>query len=111
MKSGKAATHVTPANGNIFVDLGFAADEAFTLQKRAQETIEEKAAIKVKLMESLEDWIKRENMKQSEVAIALGVPSYRVSDVVKKKTEQFTIDALIDMLMRTDQKVSFSIKV
>ena len=111
MKSGKAATHVTPADGNIFVDLGFSADEAFILQKRAQKAIEEKTAIKMKLMETLEDWIKREDMKQSEVAIVLGVSSSRVSDVVKKKVDKFTIDALIDMLMRTGQKVSFSIKV
>lgn len=111
MKSENGVTHITPADGNVFADLGFDADEAIALQNRSQEIIDEKMAIKVTLMESLADWIKRENLKQAEAAVILGVSRPRVSDVVKKKTQKFTIDALTDMAMRTGRQVSFSIGV
>lgn len=109
MKMGNGVTHITPADGNVFADLGFEADEAIALQKRSQEIIDEKMAIKISLMETLADWIKREKLKQAEAAVILGVTRPRVSDVVKKKTQKFTIDALTDMTMRTGRTVTFSV--
>tara|TARA_R110002020_G_scaffold133253_2_gene297362 strand:+ start:171 stop:506 length:336 start_codon:yes stop_codon:yes gene_type:complete len=109
MKVETGVTHITPADGNVFADLGFEADEAIALQKRSQEIIDEKLAIKVSLMEALSEWIRKEKLKQAEAAVILGVSRPRVSDVVKKKTQKFTIDALTDMAMRTGQKVNFSI--
>lgn len=109
MKVENGVTHITPADGNVFADLGFVADEAIALQKRSQEIIDEKLAIKVSFMEALSEWIRKEKLKQAEAAVILGVSRPRVSDVVKKKTQKFTIDALTDMAMRTGQKVNFSI--
>ena len=109
MKSETIVSHITPADGNVFADLGFAADEAAELQKRSQQIIDEKTAIKVSLMESLTDWIETEKLKQADAALILGVSRPRVSDVVKKKTQKFTIDALADMAMRTGRKVSLTV--
>lgn len=109
MMMENGVTHITPADGNVFADLGFEADEAIALQKRSQEIIDEKLAIKVLIMEALSEWIRKEKLKQAEAAIILGVSRPRVSDVVKKKTQKFTIDALTDMAMRSGQKVNFSI--
>ncbi|MCL4759567.1 MAG: hypothetical protein KJZ96_14615 [Rhodocyclaceae bacterium] len=36
--------HVTPVGGNIYLDLGFSADEAATLQARTQSIISQKQA-------------------------------------------------------------------
>jgi len=55
MKVETGVTHITPADGNVFADLGFEADEAIALQKRSQEIIDEKLAIKVSLMEALSE--------------------------------------------------------
>ena len=102
-------THVTPADGNVFADLGFDADQARDLQARSRAIIDEKLAIKVSLMDALTAWIKREKLRQADAAAILGVSRPRVSDIVKKKTQNFTIDALADMAMRTGQKVQVSI--
>ena len=52
MKLENNVTYITPADGNIFADLGFDKDEAFVLQARSQAIIDEKLAIKVSLVES-----------------------------------------------------------
>ena len=109
MKFENSVTRITAADGNVFADLGFDAREAVDLQTWSQAIIDEKLAIKVTLMEALYAWIKREKLKQSEAAVILGVSRPRVSDVVKKKSQKFTIDALADMTMRTGQKVQILI--
>lgn len=109
MNSEHGVRHITPADGNVFADLGFDAEEARALRQRSQDIIAEKLAIKISLMETLADWIKRENLKQTEAAVILGVSRPRVSDMVQKKTQNFTIDALTDMAMRTGHKVRVSI--
>ena len=45
-------SHITPADGNVFADLGFKANEAITLQKRSQEIID-KHPEKASLIQSL----------------------------------------------------------
>ncbi len=45
-------SHITPADGNVFADLGFNANEAITLQKRSQEIID-KHPEKASLIQSL----------------------------------------------------------
>lgn len=42
-KKPPAPTHTTPADGNIFADLGFEPDEAEKLLKEAQEKIEKES--------------------------------------------------------------------
>jgi len=109
MNSEDGVTHVTPADGNVFADLGFDEPEARDLQARSRAIIEEKLAIKISLMEELHAWKKREKLKQAEAAVILGISRPRVSDVMRKQTQNFTIDALADMIMRTGRKVHVSI--
>lgn len=40
------SSHITPANGNVFADLGFGSGEAATLKAESQRMISEKLAIK-----------------------------------------------------------------
>lgn len=97
--------HITPAGGNIFADLGFDEDEAKALKVEAQRIISEKLAIKESLMGELARWIELKKLKTGEAAKILGVTRPRVSNVIHKKTEKFTIDALVDMLERTGKQV------
>lgn len=101
--------HVTPADGNIFADLGFGPEEAAALLAEADRVIAEKLAIKESLMTEIAVWIKEKNLKQVEAAKILGVTRPRVSDVIHKKSIKFTIDALIDMLTRTGKQVMVSV--
>jgi predicted XRE-type DNA-binding protein len=102
--------HVTPAGGNVFLDLGFEPEEAAALQAESRRVISEKLAIKESLMGELADWIQEQNLKQADAAQILGVTRPRVSDVINKKSIKFTIDALVDMLARTGKHVRLSVQ-
>jgi predicted XRE-type DNA-binding protein len=106
----KKAAHVTPAGGNVFVDLGFSPKEAATLKAKSKKIISEKLAIKESLMTELSLWIDEKQLKQHDAAIILGVTRPRVSDVVHKKTVKFTIDSLVDMLARTGKRVEVAVR-
>lgn len=101
----QASAHVTPASGNIFVDLGFAPDEAERLKARSDAIISDKIRIKETLMTELADWIVQNKLKQSDAAQVLGINRPRVSDLIRKKSAKFTIDALVDMMTRTGREV------
>ncbi len=102
--------HITPAGGNVFADLGFEPEEAAALKAWSQQIIAEKLAIKESLMAEIADWIDEKKLKQADAAQILGVTRPRVSDVINKKTIKFTIDSLVDMLVRAGKHVQLSIQ-
>jgi len=81
-----SVTHVTPADGNIFADLGFEPAEAAKLK------------IKSGLMIEIRQWVETSGLRQLEAAQILKVSRPRLSDVMRGKIGKFTIDALVDML-------------
>jgi predicted XRE-type DNA-binding protein len=101
---------ITPAIGNVFADLGFEPDEAAALQIESQRIIAEKLAIKMSLMVEISNWIKENHLKQGEAARILGVTRPRVSDVVNRKNQKFTLDALVDMLFRAGKRPTLSVR-
>lgn len=103
-------THVTPAGGNVFADLGFEPKAAAEMKANTHCIISGKLAIKESLMTELAGWIEEKQLKQVQAAEILGVTRPRVSDVINKKDIKFTIDALVDMLARAGKKVTFSVR-
>lgn len=101
--------HVTKPGANIFLELGFAADEAKRLQAASQKQINDTQVLKQQLMEELSTWIAEHHLKQAEAAEILMVSRPRVSDVVNRKTTKFTIDALVEMLSRVGKPVKLAI--
>ena len=95
---GRAISHVTPAGGNVFADLGFDTEEAENLKLRAE------------LMMEIERYIERKGLKQKEAAELFGVTQPRVSDLMRGKIERFSIDALVGMLAQAGMRVSVSVK-
>jgi predicted XRE-type DNA-binding protein len=77
---------LTRSSGNR--DLGFSGDEAEYLKVRAE------------LMVSLQKVITARGLKQAEAAELLGVTQPRVSDLMRGPIALFSIDTLIDMLVR-----------
>lgn len=87
--------HVTPADGNVFADLGFSEEEAENLKVRAQ------------LMRELRQVIA--DVTQVEAAHLLGVTQPRVSDLKRGKIGLFTIDALVNMLAHAGIRMRVSL--
>jgi predicted XRE-type DNA-binding protein len=102
--------YVTPAGGNIFADLGFGEDEATRLLVEAKTVVAPKLAIKAQLMSEINQWMVVQELKQEKAAEILNVSRPRVSDVVNKKTQKFTIDALVDMVTRTGKLVQLAVR-
>lgn len=91
--------HITPSDGNVFVDLGIAPVAAHTLK------------IKSDLMILLTEWIKENQLKQNDAAELLHVSSSRVADLMRGKIDTFSIDTLIEMLELTGAHVDLTVAV
>lgn len=81
-----AINHVTPAGGNVFAELGFSAEESETLRVRSD------------LMREIRKVIETRGLRQTEAAALFGVTQPRISELVRGRIEQFSIDALVNML-------------
>jgi predicted XRE-type DNA-binding protein len=101
--------HVTKPGANLFLELGFSAEEAKRLHTASQKQINDTRQLKEQLMSELADWIEQHHLKQADAAQILMVSRPRVSDVVNKKTAKFTIDTLVEMLSRVGKPVRLAI--
>ena len=90
-------THVTPANGNVFRDLGFPPAEAENLKVRSD------------LMSALQELMSERELTQIEAAKLFGVSQPRISDLKRDKIDRFTVDTLINMLARAGMSVRLRI--
>jgi predicted XRE-type DNA-binding protein len=84
---------VTPSSGNVFADVGFAPEEAALLQLRAQ------------LMTDLRETLVARGWTQVQAAAALGVSQSRISDLVRGKWQQFSLDMLVTLAVRAGRQV------
>ena len=109
MKIDTEIRHVTKVGTNLFLELGFAPDEARRLNAASRKHINDTQLLKRQLMDALSEWIAKHHLKQAEAAEVLMVSRPRVSDVVNRKTSKFTIDTLVEMLGRTGQPVKLAI--
>ncbi|MER2980859.1 MULTISPECIES: helix-turn-helix domain-containing protein [Serratia] len=104
-KIDTASRHVTQPDDNIFIDLGFPAEQAAALLAKSDEDIAQAIEMKRQLMTEISGWIKVKGYKQITAAKILHVSRPRVSDVVNLKTEKFTLDSLVGMMALTGKKV------
>ena len=89
---------MTQSSGNVFVDLGFAADEAQNLLLRSQ------------TMMAVTNWYEASGLTQAQAAKALGVTQPRLNQVLKGKINEFSLDALVNMATRAGMRVGLTIK-
>ena len=88
---------VTKSSGNVFVDLGFPAEEAENLRVRAD------------LMIAIKALIKENGWTQKEAARHFGVSQPRISEIWQGKIERFTVYKLINMLAHIGRQVSVEV--
>ena len=86
-------TKIRRSSGNVFRDLGFAAEEATNLKVRSD------------LMIRLSKLIDGRELTQAQAAALFGVTQPRISDLVRGKIDRFSIDTLIAMLGHAGVKV------
>lgn len=84
---------ITPSSGNVFADLGFSPEEAALLKLRAQ------------LMADLRETLAARGWTQTQAAQELGVSQSRISDLVRGKWQQFSLDMLITLAVRAGRQV------
>ena len=85
---------IVSSSGNVFLDMGFSAEEAAILQMRAD------------LMAKLRKVIKAKKLTQTKAAKMLGVSQSRVSDLVRGKWEKFSLEMLITLATRAGLHVT-----
>jgi predicted XRE-type DNA-binding protein len=82
---------------NIFRDLGFSENEAVNLLVRSQ------------LMMEIKDEIGKRKLTQAEAAKILGVGQPRVSDLYNGKIGRFTVDALMNWLVKFGKRITITV--
>ena len=95
MNEMNGMTHVTPANGNIFKDLGL--PESENLKLRAE------------LMVEIRKYVKESGLTQEEAAITLKTTQPRLNDIIKGRIEKCTLDRLVNMLAEVGKHVEMAI--
>ncbi|MBL8959542.1 MAG: XRE family transcriptional regulator [Gemmatimonadetes bacterium] len=85
-------------SGNVFVDVGFPPEEAAHLLIRSD------------LMITLNQAIEDRGLTQVRAAKVLGVSQPRVSALRRGKIDQFSIDALVELLARLGVSVTVQTK-
>lgn len=89
---------ITRSSGNVFHDLGLAADEAEHLRIRSL------------LMIQVRKVIESRGLTQTQAAALFGVTQPRISDLVRGKIELFSIDTLVDMLAHAGARVELVVE-
>ena len=93
MEADSVIEHSVPTDGNVVLALGFEPGEAANLRIRAD------------LMMAVEEVIRMHRLKQREAARLFGVSQPRISDLLRGKSESFTIDSLVNMLGHAGMRV------
>ena len=94
-KTKKERIKVTKGSGNVFADLGL-------------ENAEELLA-KAQLVCAISDVIKSRKLKQRQIADAMGIDQPKVSDLLRGRTDGYSIDRLLHFLNALDQDVEIVI--
>lgn len=69
----------------------------------------ENVRVRARLMDRLSRFIEGRGMKQREAADFFGESQPRISHLVSRKTEKFSIDALVNMHAKTGAVVRFTV--
>jgi predicted XRE-type DNA-binding protein len=81
------------AGRNVFLDLGFPPHEAAVLLLRCE------------LAEAIRRWIDRESLTQTQAARRLGISQPRVSEIIRNKVENFSLDYLVGLCAKAGLEV------
>ena len=77
-----------------------------------EDTPEEAESMKLRsrLLMALQERINREALSQAQTAKLLGVTQPRISDLMRGRISLFSVESLIDMLVRLGMRVEIKVK-
>ena len=58
----------------------------------------------------LGEWIQESDLDHEQIALKLDVTVYVVSNIVHQRLDKFTVDRLIDLLLKTGKSVKIVVK-
>lgn len=61
------------------------------------------------LLNMLDQWIQENKLNHQQIAIKLAVNMKVVSDIVHQRTDNFTVDRLVDLVLRTGKTLKWVI--
>lgn len=102
--------HVTPADGNVFADLGFSLKQAKALLQDADTRIAKAQKLKEEAAAAIAQWMQSEKLTQMAASEILEVSRPRVSDLINFKLTRFSLDMLVSMLFRTGKSVDLVVR-
>lgn len=108
-KSPHGVTHVTLGTDNLFLDLGFAPEEARRLQAETEAEILERMQLREQLADELNAWMAAQDATQDEISRVLKISRPRVSDLARRQLAKFSIDTLVDLLIRAGKHVEIRV--
>lgn len=85
-------------SGNVFADLGFDDEEAQHLVLRSE------------LMRAIRKQVKSSGQTQQQAARLFGVTQPRLNMVLKGRINEFSLDALVNMLAKAGMRVELKVK-
>jgi predicted XRE-type DNA-binding protein len=68
-----------------------------------------KQEIKKNLLRMLDQWIQENDLNHEQIAIKLAVNLNVVSDIVHQRSDKFTVDHLVDLVLRTGKTLKWVI--
>lgn len=89
---------IEKGSGNVFLDIGFPPGQAHNLLLRAE------------MMLRIEDFVRKSGLTQQAAARVLGVTQPRLNQLLKRKIELFSLDALVNMLTKAGMRVELRVK-
>lgn len=98
-------THITPADGSVFEDLGFDKVAAKEMQAQVLREIEQRNDIKRAMVDGLKQEIARRGLSAEAAAALLDISRPRLSDITQLKVDKFSIDCVSDLMTRMGQTV------
>ena len=96
--SKQKANPITPANGNVFADLGFDPVTAANFKLRAE------------VLAAIEQWVNQSDLTQKAIGELLGVSQARVSDLKRGKIDKFSLDMLVGFAAKLGMKTDLVIE-
>ncbi len=94
----KERVKMTRGGRNVFRDIGFPEPQAQNLLVRSE------------LMIEIERLVKAGGLTQIEAARMLGITQPRLNALLKGKIEQFSLDALVNMLAQAGRRVKMTVR-
>lgn len=68
-----------------------------------------KLEIKKNLLKMLNQWFQENDLNHDQIAIKLAVNLNVISDIVHQRSDKFTVDRLVDLVLRTGKTLKFAI--